>query len=357
MKKNLLLFMLFFSFLHIFGNSLKSDSNETNILTIPTNVAASNITFSSAQISWNAIPGSTQFTIKIREQGTVTWMLFPVFNLNAQGITALSACTTYEVQVMENLTGDTSESIFFTTQPTYCTSSSQASGGWLLKVQVVPSQGGFPMMTSSSGASTYSNYRNDPLRKITLLSGSLNNYFNFTTGYNSLNSFHHSYVKAWIDFNGNGLFETQEVIVDVNTPICCQAIPFNVPGSVISDIQCSVVMRVINSQIPINSACGNFSSGEVEDYAVYFSKGSELGTDDMVSKSETAIFPNPVADLLHFSNLSADVDFEMYNVAGQLVNEGRTKNKTVNVSHLIKGVYFIQIKEKENSVKLKFIKK
>lgn len=348
--------MLFFSFLHIFGISLKHDRNEMNMLTTPTNVVANNITFNSVQISWNPIPGSSQFTIKIREQGTLTWMLFPVFNSNTQGITALPACTTYEVQVMENLTGDTSESIFFTTQPTYCTSSSQVSGGWLLKVQVVPSQGGFPVMTSSSGASTYSNYRNDPLRKITLLSGSLNNVFGFTSGYNKLNSSFHPYIKAWIDFNGNGLFETQEVIVDVVAQACCESHYFNVPNSVVSDIQCSVVMRVINSQTPINNSCGSFSSGEVEDYAVYFSKGA-LGTDDTISKGEIAVFPNPVSDLLHFSGLSADVDFKMYNAAGQIVNEGRTKNQTVNVSRLIKGVYFIQIKEKENSVKLKFIKK
>lgn len=345
--------MLCFSFFHIFGKSLKHDLNETNTFTTPTNVVADNITFSSVRISWNAIPGSTQFTIKIKEQGATTWMLFPVFNLNTQAITALSTCTTYEVQVMENLTGDTSESIFFTTQPTYCTSSSLASGGWLLKVQIVPSQGGFPVMTSNSAASTYSNYRNDPLRKITLLSGSVNNTFTFTTGFNSS---HHSYIKAWIDFNGNGLFEAQEVIVDVNSPICCQNLPFNVPTSVITDIQCSVVMRVINSNNPINSSCGEFSSGEVEDYAVYFSKAA-LGTDDITGKSEVAIFPNPVSDLLQFSGLSTDVEFEMYNAAGQVINKGRTKNQTINVSRLIKGVYFIQIKEKENSVKLKFIKK
>ncbi|WBV61373.1 GEVED domain-containing protein [Chryseobacterium camelliae] len=324
-----------------------------NIFTTPTNVVADNITFTSVRISWDAIPGSTQFTVKIKQQGTVTWMLFPIFNLNMLGITGLSACTVYEVQVMENLTGDTSESIFFTTKPTYCTSSSLVSGGWLLKVQIVPSQGGFPVMTSNSAASTYSNYRDDPLRKITLLSGSVNNTFTFTTGFNSS---HHGYIKAWIDFNGNGLFEALEVIVDVNTPTCCQNLPFNVPTSGITDIQCSVVMRVINSNSPINSSCGEFSSGEVEDYAVYFSSGA-LGTDDITGKNEIAIFPNPVSDLLHFSGLSADVDFKMYNAAGQIVHEGRTKNQTVNVSRLIKGVYYIQIKEKENSVKLKFIKK
>ncbi len=356
MKKNLLIFLLCFSFLNIFSKNLKNDKNETEVFTTPTNVVADNITFSSVHISWNAIPGSTQFTVKIREQGTVAWMLFPVFNLNTQGITALSACTAYEVQVMENSTGDTSESIFFTTQPTYCTSSSQVSGGWLIKVQVSPSQGGFPVMTSNSVASTYSNYRNDPLRKITLLSGSVNNSFNFVTAYNGANSSNHNYVKAWIDFNGNGIFETQEAIVDVNTPICCQIISFNVPSSVISDIQCSVVMRVINSNNPINNPCGEFSSGEVEDYAVYFSK-TGLGTDDRIGKSETAIFPNPVSDILNISGIASDSVFEIYNAAGQIVSDGKTKNKTVNVSHLIKGVYFIKIKEKENSVKLKFIKK
>ncbi|PZU04864.1 MAG: hypothetical protein DI622_19670 [Chryseobacterium sp.] len=83
---------------------------------------------------------------------------------------------------------------------------------------------------------------------------------------------------------------------------------------------------------------------------------------EVLSTNETkfenlSIFPNPVADILNISGITSDSSFEIYNAAGQKLTEGKIKNKTINVSHLLKGVYFIQIKENENTVKLKFIKK
>lgn len=354
MKKNLFLCLLCFPFLFFYSKNKVELQNESNQFTIPANVVVSNISFSSAHISWDAIQGSTQFTVKIRPQGTVTWMLFPVSNINSYDAFSLSPCTIYEVQVMENLTGDTSGSVFFTAKPVYCPSSSlNSGGGWLVTVHVEPTQGGFPGMISYSSISNYSDYTNDPLRKITLLAGSMYNFFYYEKGY--LNSTH-NYLKVWIDFNGNGIFEPQENVMAENSHLCCGTMLFSVPNSVSSDIQCPVVLRVINSDSPINDPCGQFASGEVEDYAVYFSKAA-LGTDENTKRSEIAVFPNPVSDILNISGITSDSDFEIYNAAGQKVSKGKTKNKTVNVNHLLKGVYFIQIKEKETPVKLKFIKK
>jgi hypothetical protein len=50
-----------------------------------------------------------------------------------------------------------------------------------------------------------------------------------------------------------------------------------------------------------------------------------------------------------------DQDFSIYNAAGQLVKNGSIKQGIIEVKDLVKGMYILKIKEKEES--LKFLKK
>ncbi|WP_300669003.1 T9SS type A sorting domain-containing protein [Soonwooa sp.] len=59
--------------------------------------------------------------------------------------------------------------------------------------------------------------------------------------------------------------------------------------------------------------------------------------------SEISVFPNPATNVLNFSKLS---NVELYNVTGQkLLNQ--TNIKTLDVSNLNKGVYFVVIKDND----------
>ena len=69
------------------------------------------------------------------------------------------------------------------------------------------------------------------------------------------------------------------------------------------------------------------------------------------------IFPNPVNDVLNITKVSNNATFNIYNVAGQFISNGKVINNKVNVSSLAKGVYFIEISEKGATSKMKFIKK
>lgn len=82
-----------------------------------------------------------------------------------------------------------------------------------------------------------------------------------------------------------------------------------------------------------------------------------LAVNEIQKNSEINIYPNPVSDILNISGISLETDFEIYNAIGQKVSLGKTLDKKINVQHLIKGVYFIQLKEKGNVQPLKFIKK
>lgn len=76
------------------------------------------------------------------------------------------------------------------------------------------------------------------------------------------------------------------------------------------------------------------------------------------SSSTLIIFPNPSNQILNFSLQlhSANPQFFIYDVLGQLVANGIVQNKTININALSNGVYFLQINDGENWYQEKFIK-
>lgn len=69
------------------------------------------------------------------------------------------------------------------------------------------------------------------------------------------------------------------------------------------------------------------------------------------------IYPNPVEDMLNVVNVSSDATYEIFNTPGQLVSTGKIGDGRINVSNLLKGVYFITINGKDINNKTKFVKK
>ncbi|MGU3375350.1 T9SS type A sorting domain-containing protein [Chryseobacterium sp. M5A1_1a] len=80
-----------------------------------------------------------------------------------------------------------------------------------------------------------------------------------------------------------------------------------------------------------------------------------MGTHDISDKkSMITLYPNPAIDFIHVDGIK-DQDFKIYNMAGQLTKTGSIKQGIIDVKDLLKGIYILKIKEKEESVK--FIKK
>ena len=76
------------------------------------------------------------------------------------------------------------------------------------------------------------------------------------------------------------------------------------------------------------------------------------------SLTNFSIYPNPTTDYLTLSGLTDQTHFvTIYNIQGQIVKTSSLENKTVDVSILISGMYFliIQTNDGENSIQ-KFIK-
>lgn len=73
-------------------------------------------------------------------------------------------------------------------------------------------------------------------------------------------------------------------------------------------------------------------------------------------KAETKIslYPNPASDFIKI-NTDKDVEVKIYSANGALVKQGKTVNKTLNVSDLSNGNYIIQIDNNSNKQNLKLI--
>jgi len=76
----------------------------TGTCNIPTGIASSNVTSTSATISWAAVTGATSYSVQYKTNGTTTWSTISSAT-NSVGITGLSPATTYNVQVASVCTG------------------------------------------------------------------------------------------------------------------------------------------------------------------------------------------------------------------------------------------------------------
>ncbi|MGB0869037.1 MAG: T9SS type A sorting domain-containing protein [Flavobacteriales bacterium] len=89
---------------------------------------------------------------------------------------------------------------------------------------------------------------------------------------------------------------------------------------------------------------------------------STLAVDDIEhGLTNVTLFPNPTNETLkiHVNSNSKHLDIEILNIAGQIVYSNiniDSKNLTIDVSHLLKGVYMISVKTDNETSTQKFVK-
>jgi hypothetical protein len=73
-------------------------------------------------------------------------------------------------------------------------------------------------------------------------------------------------------------------------------------------------------------------------------------------RNELKIFPNPVKSVLNFDLVSTEVSYSILSATGNSVEQGQCLRKTIDVSHLRPGLYFIQIEHDKNVQQVRFVK-
>lgn len=243
----------------------------------PTNISVNNISPTSANVTWTSATNAT-YIVRYKPVTSGTWLSVNVNTLLASNVllTNLLEQTQYEVQIATvcgGTTGAYSSSVLFTTPPiTYCTAgpTSTTSSGYINNVTVTPTN--TPIMVSDSGSDGYKDYTTDPTRVIIMERGSANNKISVNKYWPGSST---SYsVAAWVDFNRNGTFEASERILNTTynttTPVTATfPVPTTASGLVYTGTL-NTRMRVVMRYFDNANACGSFTQGEVEDYAVKF---------------------------------------------------------------------------------------
>ncbi|SMC53831.1 GEVED domain-containing protein [Chryseobacterium sp. YR221] len=235
----------------------------------PSNITITNLTPTSANISWMATTGAT-YILRYRKVGTAAWTTInpvpaPVNNYTIQGLTEQ---TQYEVQVATKCNGSqgnySASQQFTTPAVSYCPMTGTGTNNHISNVTVTSINPGLPVMNNNSVQTNYTSYTT-PNTLITLEIGSVNNKISVAKGWTAATG--SAAVTAWIDFNRNGQFENTERILissaSTTTPVSAM---FDVPSGAYSGPLRTTMRVVLSGTTPV--MCQNAINGEVEDYAV-----------------------------------------------------------------------------------------
>lgn len=163
-------------------------------------------------------------------------------------------------------------------------------------------------------------------------------------------------VAAWIDWNGDGNFSTNEFI-GASAPLTngqVQTYSITVPDSAVSGVSRLRVRSIYEDEtIGASDACSTMEYGETEDYVLTLI--NDLGLNEL-NANPVSIYPNPATDLIHIQSTSAIVAVEIFNLSGQKVLQGKTNRLAINT--LPQGTYVVQVKTQDGKTTTqKLIKK
>ena len=331
---------------------------DTQAPTAPTNLTASNITQTTASLSWTASTdnvGVTEYEVfsSGTSIGTVTGT-----SANITGLTANTSYT-YIVRAKDaagNVSAD-SNAVTFTTlsnQVSYCASQgNNSSYEWIDYVAF----GGMTNSTGNNGG--YEDFTN----KVATVAKGSTNQLTISAGFSS--SSYTEYWAIWIDYNQDGTFADTEKVASGSSSSSGNLVAnVTIPSTANTG---QTRMRVSMKYNSTQTACETFTYGEVEDYTVDITNstsslyttfneasGNPLGNE---ASSYLSVFPNPAVNSIQIKlGRTQNLSYRIINYAGQLVKKGKTTGNEINISHLRPGMYLLEANDGQKPFTIKFIK-
>ena len=324
--------------------------------TVPGSLNVTNIVSSSATLNWTATNGSS-FDIRYREVGSPTWIDIIDIDTNTYNLTGLDPDTDYEYEVRSNCGASASAystTDNFSTGPVvYCSAQgNNISDEYIGEVNL----NGVANNSVGSTSSGYTDYRS--LSIFTPMEAGSSGHNISVTKYWAGTQYNEA-VSAWIDYNQDGLFTSDEKILEAGATVNPQTVTdtFSVPVTAKTG---NTVMRVImkyynNANTGTNQTdpCETFTYGEVEDYTVNVSEQT-LGLEEL-ALNDIKVYPNPfnnVIDINIPSSLSGHkFSIDVYDTLSRLVyteNVDVLYNDNIRISNLNSmktGTYLLQLRD------------
>lgn len=168
--------------------------------------------------------------------------------------------------------------------------------------------------------------------------------------------FNSGQAVAWIDYDNNGVFDSNEKIYDASIAGSTDdSASFSVPGT--ATINSYLRMRVLcDVSNPINSACHNPQYGQAEDYPVLIENTTDA-VNARSTLSDVQLAPNPFNDKISIINNKGPVSYSIIDITGRLVQSGSiTGSEDINTSNVPNGIYSVIIQSLEDNSTHKMIK-
>ncbi len=326
----------------------------------PTNLTASNVTQTTADLNWTASTdniGVVEYDIFRNSESTP----FQTSTTNSLQLTGLTpgTTTTYFVRAKDtagNTSGNSNTETVTTLPPTntsYCNAGNQGTN---YIAQVI-----FGTINNSSENSAYSDY--STTQSTTVIRGqSLT--LTVTPGITS-NNWNNNVVAAWIDWNQNGDFtDANEQVLLKPRGIGGQTTTVTIPNdAVLGNTRLRVRYSWYRNPNPCG-ASGNNDGNEVEDYTINIIN-SNASPGLFSSRNVASSFPNPfkenfTLDVTSFNQTNFNIS--IYDIMGKLLYHKKykqNKTKIENLGRHIKstGSYFIKIESNQKTEILKVLKK
>ena len=118
-------------------------------------------------------------------------------------------------------------------------------------------------------------------------------------------------------------------------------------------------LELLYDSIPVVRTNYTYTVGYFGDMGYYAYNQNNLNNDEIVSNKELMCYPNPVEDNLFIFSEVYDGEFELSNSNGQIIIDGfleKNNQKTINLSNLNSGVYFLKFYQNNSLIMKKIIK-
>ncbi len=337
------------------------DGADTQAPSTPSNLTASNVTQTTATLSWSASTDNVGVTgYEVFNGGTSVGTVTGT-SINLTGLTAGTSYT-YTVRAQDAAGNNSAAaSITFTTtqdQVDYCTSSgNRTTYEWIDYVA-------FGGMTNSTGANGgYGDFTN----LIATVARGTTNQLTVSAGFRS--TAYTEYWKVWIDYNQNGTFEASEEVTDGSSSSAANlTADIAIPTSALTG---QTRMRVSMKYNAAPTACENFGDGEVEDYTVNITNTTNaITTSDTTTNGDSialghegtsfgfTLYPNPTPNNTITINVigAKDVSYAIKNMLGQTVKAAAVTTSAINIGDLQTGLYIVEVTDGQKSITKKLIK-